>query len=40
MLFAHAEPLPARVRAVYRIGVNEFNARRSLQITFEHWQPA
>ena len=40
MLFAHAEPLPPRVRAVYRIGVNEFNARRSLQITFEHWQPA
>ena len=40
MLFAHAGPLPARVRAVYRIGVNEFRTQRSLQITFEHWQPA
>ena len=40
MLFSHAEPLPPRVRAVYRIGVNEFNATRSLQITFEHWLPA
>ena len=40
MLFSHAEPLPPRVQAVYRIGVNEYNATRSLQITFEHWQPA
>jgi len=40
MLFGQAESLPARVRAVYRIGVNEFNGSRSLQITFEHWQPA
>ncbi|NBR27172.1 MAG: single-stranded-DNA-specific exonuclease RecJ [Betaproteobacteria bacterium] len=40
MLFSHADPLPPRVRAVYRLGVNEFNATRSLQITFEHWQPA
>ena len=40
MLFSHADPLPPRVQAVYRIGVNEFNATRSLQITFEHWQPA
>jgi single-stranded-DNA-specific exonuclease len=40
MLFSHADPLPPRVQAVYRIGVNEFNGTRSLQITFEHWQPA
>jgi single-stranded-DNA-specific exonuclease len=40
MLFGEAETLPPRVRAVYRIGINEFNAKRSLQITFEHWQPA
>ncbi len=40
MLFAQAAPVPRRVRAVYRIGVNEFNGARTLQITFEHWQPA
>jgi single-stranded-DNA-specific exonuclease len=40
MLFAHTGRLPPRVRAVYRIGVNEFNATRRLQITIEHWQPA
>ena len=40
MLFGHADPLPPRVQAVYRVGVNEFNGTRSLQITFEHWQPA
>lgn len=40
MLFSHAGPLPPRLLAVYRIGVNEFNATRSLQITIEHWQPA
>jgi single-stranded-DNA-specific exonuclease len=38
MLFSHAEPLPRRIQAVYRIGVNEFNGARTLQITIEHWQ--
>ena len=40
MLFAHAEPLPPRIRAVYRIGVNEWNGVQTLQLTLEHWQPA
>jgi single-stranded-DNA-specific exonuclease len=40
MLFGHAEPVPRRLRAVYRIGVNEFNGTRTLQLTFEHWQAA
>ena len=40
MLFSHAEPLPPRIRAVYRIGVNEWNGAQTLQLTIEHWQPA
>ena len=40
MLFSHADPLPARLHAVYRIGVNEFNGARTLQLTIEHWQAA
>ena len=40
MLFAHAEPLPARIRAVYRLAVNEYNGSQKLQLTLEHWQPA
>ena len=40
VLFAHAEPLPPRIRAVYRIGVNEWNGVQTLQLTLEHWQPA
>ena len=39
MLFGHAEPLPPRVRAVYRPVANEYNGMRALQLTFEHWQP-
>jgi len=39
MLFAHIAPLPGRVRAVYRLGVNEYNGAQTLQLTIEHWQP-
>ena len=39
MLFSHTAPLPARVRAVYRLGVNEYNGAQKLQVTIEHWQP-
>jgi len=38
MLFAHAEPLPARVHAVYRLGSNEYNGERSMQLTIEQWE--
>ena len=37
ILFAHATPLPARIRAVYRLGVNEWNGTQTLQLTLEHW---
>jgi len=39
MLFSHIAPLPERVRAVYRLAVNEYNGARKLQLTIEHWQP-
>ena len=39
ILFGHDEPLPSRVSAVYRVQVNEFNGRRSVQLVLEHWQP-
>jgi len=39
MLFSHAAPLPRRVRAVYRLAVNEYNGAQALQLTIEHWQP-
>ena len=40
MLFSHATPLPPRIRAVYRLAVNEWNGAQTLQIVIEHWQPA
>jgi single-stranded-DNA-specific exonuclease len=40
ILFGRNDPLPSRIRAVYRIQVNEFNATRSVQLLVEHWQPA
>jgi single-stranded-DNA-specific exonuclease len=40
MLFSHTAPLPGRVRAVYRIAVNEYRGAQKLQLTIEHWQPA
>ena len=39
MLFNSLEPLPAAVRAVYRVGVNEFNGAQMLQLVIEHWEP-
>ncbi len=38
MLFSHTEPLPARVHAVYRLGSNEYNGQRSVQLTIERWE--
>ena len=38
MLFGQSDPLPQRIRAAYRIGVNEYNGLRSLQLTVEHWR--
>jgi len=36
MRFNSLDPLPARVRAAYRIAVNEFNGLKSVQLTLEH----
>ncbi len=38
MLFSHAEPLPAHVHAVYRLGSNDYNGQRSVQLTIEQWE--
>jgi single-stranded-DNA-specific exonuclease len=40
MLFGHEAPLPPRIRAAYRLSVNEWNGNRSLQLTLAHWEPA
>ena len=40
MLFSQAGPLPARIHAVYRLAVNEWNGAQTLQLTIEHWQSA
>ncbi len=40
ILFNHAEPLPASIRAAYRPDVNEWNGTASLQLVIEHWQSA
>jgi len=36
MRFGSLEALPARIRAAYRLGVNEFNGLKSVQLTLEH----
>jgi single-stranded-DNA-specific exonuclease len=36
MRFNSLEPLPSRVRAAYRVGVNEFNGLKRVQLTFEN----
>jgi single-stranded-DNA-specific exonuclease len=38
MRFGALEPLPAQVRAAYRLAVNEFNGLRSVQLTVEHFE--
>ena len=40
MLFSRCAPLPARIHAVYRLAVNDYNGVQRLQLTVEHWQPA
>lgn len=37
MLFFKAEILPDEIEAVYRLDVNEFQGRRSLQLIVQHW---
>ena len=40
MRFNSLEPLPSRVRAAYRVSVNEFNGLKRPQLTFENVEPA
>ena len=39
MRFGALEPLPPRVRAAYRLAVNEFNGLKKIQLTVEHFEP-
>ena len=39
MLFFQDALLPEQLNAVYKLGINEFNGARTLQLTVEHWQP-
>jgi len=40
MRFQHADPLPQRIAAVYKIGINEFRGERVLQLQIEHCEHA
>ncbi|GKS68071.1 single-stranded-DNA-specific exonuclease [Nitrosomonas sp. PY1] len=37
ILFFYHDPLPEVIDAVYRVQVNEFNGRRTMQLLLEHW---
>jgi single-stranded-DNA-specific exonuclease len=37
ILFFHSDPLPDCIDAVYRLQVNEYNGKTSLQFLLEHW---
>ncbi len=39
MRFNSLDPMPARVRAAYRLSVNEFNGLKTVQLNLEHHQP-
>ena len=39
ILFGHTQPIPVRIRCVYRVQVNEYNSTRSVQLLVDHWQP-
>ena len=40
ILFNHADPLPATIRAIYRPDPNEWNGKVALQLLVVHWEPA
>lgn len=39
ILFGQETPLPRRVATVYRVQVNEYNGKRSVQLVLDSWQP-
>jgi single-stranded-DNA-specific exonuclease len=38
ILFNSIDPLPARIRAVYRLQVNEYNGSRTVQLVLRYWE--
>jgi single-stranded-DNA-specific exonuclease len=38
MRFNALDPVPSRMRAAYRLSVNEFNGAQNLQLVIEHWE--
>jgi single-stranded-DNA-specific exonuclease len=38
ILFRHETPLPERIRALYRLEINEYNGTQALQLILEHWE--
>ena len=40
ILFGATDAFPARIEAVYRLDINEFNGAEALQLTVQHWRPA
>ncbi|MDR2710373.1 MAG: single-stranded-DNA-specific exonuclease RecJ [Burkholderiales bacterium] len=40
ILFQHTDPLPQRIRAAYRLDINEYRGMQSLQLVVEHWEGA
>ena len=38
--FFYADPVPATIRAVYSLGINEYNGRVTVQLIVRHWQPS
>jgi single-stranded-DNA-specific exonuclease len=38
ILFRHAEPLPERVRAAYRLGIDSWNGAAAVQLAVEDWE--
>jgi single-stranded-DNA-specific exonuclease len=39
IFFFHADPLPETIRAVYGLGLNEYNGSVTLQLTLRYWEP-
>lgn len=37
ILFFHSDPLPDVINAIYRLQINEYNGKTSLQFLLEHW---
>ncbi|MBS4097181.1 MAG: single-stranded-DNA-specific exonuclease RecJ [Sulfuricella sp.] len=38
ILFSQTGPLPGKIRAAYRLDINEYNGSQNLQLVIEHWE--